>query len=103
MIFRRRRFGDVIARQLDLFAGDQADDLFAEVRERKAAYDRASRDEAEELYGDYVDAVDAAADALAEMRDSYARTVDDPEEYERAFNRAAARRLPEYGRELESR
>jgi hypothetical protein len=37
------------------------------------------------------------------MRDHYARTVDDPEEYARAFNRAAARRLPDYARELDSR
>jgi hypothetical protein len=37
------------------------------------------------------------------LRDHYARTVGDPEEYARAFNRAASRRLPEYARELESR
>ena len=102
MIFRRSRFAGIVDTQLDVFVRDHRD-LIDEVDQRIAAYNRADRSEAEELYGDYVDAVDAAADALAEMRDSYARTVDDPEEYERAFNRAAARRLPEYGRELESR
>jgi hypothetical protein len=85
-----------------MFVRDRRD-LIDDVEERLAAYNRAERSDAEELYGDYVDAVDAAADALAEMRDRYADTVDDPDGYAQAFNRAAARRLPEYARELESR
>ncbi|MGZ4289739.1 MAG: hypothetical protein ACXVQZ_03880, partial [Gaiellaceae bacterium] len=60
------------------------------------------RSEAEELYGDYVDAVDTITERLAEMRDHYARAVDDPDEYVRTFNRTVARRLPEYTSELES-
>jgi erythromycin esterase-like protein len=102
VIFRRSRFGAIVDTQLDVFVRDHRD-LLDEVDERLAAYNRADRSEAEELYGDYVDAVDAAADALAEMRDHYARTVDDPDGYERAFNRAAARRLPQSARELDSR
>ncbi|HEU5363616.1 MAG TPA: hypothetical protein VFU56_09760 [Gaiellaceae bacterium] len=101
-MFRRSRFGAIVDTQLDVFVRDHRD-LIEDVEQRLAAYNRADRSEAEELYGDYVDAVDAAADALAEMRDNYARTLDAPDEYARAFNGAAARRLPEYARELESR
>ncbi len=59
-MFRRKRFADVIARQLDVFASDEAAGLLEEVREKKGKYERADRDEAEEAYGDYVDVVDAA-------------------------------------------
>jgi len=105
VIFRRRRFADVIARQLDVFAEDQANDLFAEVRERKLAYDRADRDDAEELYGDYVDAVESATEALADMRDRYKRTLDDDtgEQYEEEFNRAVKKRWPALGLEIDLR
>jgi hypothetical protein len=102
VIFRRSRFAGIVDTQLDVFVRDNRE-LIDDVDRRIAAYNRADRSEAEELYGDYVDAVDSAADVLAEMRDTYARTVDDPDEYVRVFNRAAARRLPEYARELESR
>jgi hypothetical protein len=37
------------------------------------------------------------------MRDHYARTIDDPDDYLRTFNRAVAKRLPEYALELENR
>jgi len=105
VIFRRRRFADVIARQLDVFAEDQANDLFAEVRERKLAYDRADRDDAEELYGDYVDAVESATEALADMRDRFRRTLDDDtgEQYEEEFNRAVKKRWPALGLEIDLR
>lgn len=86
-----KRFADVVSRQLDLF---ETDDLLEEVREAKERYDRAPRDEAEEAFGDYMDAVDATKDALAEMRDAFARTLDGEasEEYEEAFERAARKR-----------
>ncbi len=89
----RRRFADVIARQLDLFAADHRP-LLTDVDETKAAYDRAARDDAEEAYGDYVDAIDAVKDELARSRDRFAATVDvdSAEEYEAAFERAARRR-----------
>lgn len=105
MIFRRQRFADVIQRQLDVFAADQAHDVFVEIRERKEKYDAADRDEAEELYGDYIDAVETGTEALADMRDRYARTLDDDaaEEYERAFNRAVKRRWPMFGLEIDLR
>jgi hypothetical protein len=91
---RRDRFRDVIARQLDLFADDEADGLLADVRELDRRYAHTDRDEAEEAYGDYVDAVDAVKDALADMRSQFAATLDDDraEEYEQAFEDAARRR-----------
>jgi uncharacterized protein YukE len=90
----RRRFSEVIQRQLDVFATDETDGLLAEVHELKGKYDRAARDSAEEAYGDYMDIVDAVKDALAEMRDRFARTLegDAVEEYESAFERAARKR-----------
>ncbi len=90
----RHRFGDVVSRQLDLFAEDERDGLLAEVAEMKTRYDRADRDESEEAYGDYMDVVDATKDALAEMRDRFARTLDEQaaEKYEHAFERAARKR-----------
>lgn len=104
MIFRRR-FADVIARQLDVFAEDEAHGLLAEVRDLKRRYDEAERDNAEEAYGDYTDVVEAATEALADMRDRFARTLeeDTAEEYERAFNRAVQKRWPPFGLEIENR
>jgi hypothetical protein len=104
VIFRRNRFGDVIGRQLDLFAEDEAD-LLEECREKELAYDRAEREDAEEAYGDYMDAVETATEALADMRDRFGRTLDEAsaEEYEEAFNRAVRRRWPPFGMEIENR
>ena len=104
MIFRRRRFADVIARQLDLFEREQrglVDDCDAAER----AYDRADRDEAEERYGDYLDLVETGTELLADLRDQVAATLDDDaaEEYEDEFNRAVAKRLPRFALEIENR
>ena len=89
----RRRFADLVARQLDLFETDDRP-LLADVDQAKAAYDAAEREDAEQAYGDYVDAVDAVKDALAEARDRFAATLDGDtaEEYEAAFERAARKR-----------
>jgi hypothetical protein len=105
MIFRRGRFAGVIARQLDVFAHDEAHGLLEEVREAKLLYDRADRDEPEDRYGDYVDVVEAVTEALADMRDTYARTLDEDshEEYEAEFNRAVKKRWPPFGLEIENR
>ena len=98
----RGRFVDLVERQLELFEAEHAD-LLEDCRAALDAYNAASRDEAEELYGDYVDQVDAARDALLAYRYTYARTLDDEaaEEYEEAFNRVARKRLPSLGLELE--
>jgi isocitrate dehydrogenase kinase/phosphatase len=102
MIFRRARFAQVIEAQLELFARDHRD-VIDEARDRLAAYDRAGRDEAEELYGDYVDAVETGTEILADLRDHYARTVDDPDRYCVEFNRTVAKRLPAFALEIENR
>ena len=78
-MFGRARFTQVIDAQLDLFEREHRD-VIEEAQERLAAYNRADRDEAEELYGDYVDAVETGTEILADMRDHYARTVDDSDE-----------------------
>ena len=105
MIFRRGRFADVVARQLDVFAEDEAHGLLEEVRDAKGVYDRAEREEAEERYGDYVDVVEAATEALADMRWQFASTLDEAaaEEYEEAFNRAVRKRWPPLGLEIDNR
>ena len=101
-MFRRARFARVIDSQLALFEQDHRY-VIDEARERLAAYNRAGRDEAEELYGDYVDAVETGTEILADVRDHYARTVDDPDRYCAEFNRAVSRRMPEFALEIENR
>ena len=55
----------------------------------KGKYDHADREEAEEAYGDYMDVVDAVKDALADMRDRFARrSRATPSRSTRGFNRA---------------
>ena len=102
MIFRRARFAMVIETQLDLFVRDRRD-VLDEVDARLRAYNQAGRDEAEELYGDYVDAVESGTELLADVRDHYASTLEDPARYIDEFNRAVARRLPELALEIENR
>jgi hypothetical protein len=95
MIFRRR-YRDLIARQLDLFVEEHGN-LLAEAREALRVYNEADRDEAEERYGDYADVLDRAAGQLADIRDTYAQTLDDPEAYRAEFERIATKRFPELG------
>jgi hypothetical protein len=104
MRLRRDPFRDVISRQLDLFVEDEAD-LLEEAREKSRAYERADREDREEAYGDWVDVVEAATEALADMRDRFARTLDEDaaETYEDSFNRTVRKRWPELGLEIENR
>jgi hypothetical protein len=95
-------YKDVIETQLELFVRENRD-VLDDVRERLEAYNRAGRDEAEELYGDYVDAVETGTEILADLRDHYAATLGDPDRYLRDFDRAVKRRLPEFGLEIENR
>jgi hypothetical protein len=101
---RRSRFADVISRQLDLFERDEGE-LIRQCVEAERAYDRAARDEAEERYGDYVDLVETATEALADLRSTYATTLDADaaDEYEAAFNRTVKKRLPRFGNEIDLR
>ena len=98
MIFRRSgRFDDLVRRQLELFAEDEAG-LLAEAQSADGAWTRAGRDEAEELYGDYQLVVDAIGDGLLDVRETYAATLADDivDEYRVAFTRAATKRFPRY-------
>jgi hypothetical protein len=101
---RRDPFRDVIARQLDLFVEEEAD-LLEDCRDRFRSYEGAAREDAEEAYGDFVDAVETATEALADMRDRFGRTLDEDaaEVYEESFNRAVRKRWPELGLEIENR
>ncbi len=99
-MIRRRRFADLITRQLDLFEADNAA-LIADCAAAERAYDAAPRDEAEERYGDYLDLVETGTEILAGMRDYYSRESAEADDYERAFNRAAAKRFPRFALELE--
>jgi uncharacterized protein YicC (UPF0701 family) len=101
---RRDPFREVIARQLDLFVEDEAD-LLEECREKFGIYQHADREDREETYGDFVDAVETATEALADMRDRFGRTLDEDaaEMYEDSFNRAVRKRWPELGLEIENR
>ena len=93
----------MIARQLDLFEQEHAE-LIRECAEAEATYDRAERDEAEELFGDYQDLVETGTEILADLRDNFALTLADAdtEEYEAEFNRAVAKRLRTFALEIDS-
>jgi len=103
-MFRRGRFSEVIGRQLDLFELDHGD-VIAEAADKLAVYNRAERDEAEELYGDYVDVVETGTELLADIRDAYATSLPEgiDELYETEFNRAVARRWKAFALEIENR
>jgi len=104
VIFRRGRFSEVIGRQLDLFELDHSD-VIEEAADKLAAYNRADRDEAEELYGDYVDVVETGTELLADIRDAFAATLPEgtDELYESEFNRAVGRRWKAFALEIENR
>lgn len=104
MRLRRGRFADLIERQLKLFESEYPE-VIDEARERLDAYNRADRDDAEELYGDYIDAVETGTELLADIRWVFIKTLDDDaaEEYEAEFNRAVTKRLPPFGLEIDNR
>jgi catalase (peroxidase I) len=103
-LFRRSRFGELIERQLDLFEREHAD-LIREAEEAERAYDRAPRDTAEERYGEYVDLVETGTEALADLRDTFAVTMEDDarERYVAEFRRAVQKRLPRFALEIDLR
>ena len=90
-----RRFQDVVERQLALFVADQ-DDLLRACAEAEGVYGRAGADEAEEAYGDLAELLDAAAERLYDMRETYAGQLgsDDAGTYRSRFDRAVRKRLP---------
>lgn len=96
------RFAELIERQLDLFEQQDADFL-ARVDEAERDYDRADREDAEEVYGRFQELVEHGTEALAEMRDAYAATLDEDaaDDYAAEFNAAVHRRLPRFALEID--
>lgn len=103
MLGRDRRFRDLVLRQLDLFAIDEAE-LLTEAEDADVAWTRAGRDESEELYGDYQLITDAVGERLYDLRETYAATLDDAaaDDYRTAFDRAARKRFKRLAAFLES-
>ena len=97
----RSRYAKIVEAQLDLFSREHRD-VIEEARQRLELYNRGDRADAEELYGDYVDAVETGTQILADMRDNYGATLASPDEYLSAFNRGVSRRLAEFAPEIEN-
>ena len=94
----------MIDAQLDLFVREHRDVLEEAQRAPRARTTRADRDEAEELYGDYVDAVETGTEILADMRDHYARTLDDAASGTRPSSTAPSRSgCRQFALEIENR
>ena len=98
----RGRFVDLVERQIALFTAEN-EGLIRDTEAALAAYNRAPRDEAEERYGDYLDLIETGTDALVELRDNFASSLDEDsyEEYHEVFNRIVRKRLPRFGLELD--
>jgi hypothetical protein len=96
------RFAELIESQLDLFERDDAAFL-ARVDEAERDYDRADREDAEEIYGRFQELVEFGTETLAEMRDAYAATLDEEaaKDYIGEFNAAVHRRLPRFALEID--
>ncbi len=99
-MFRRSRFRDIVEAQLDLFEREHAE-LLERTQAALDEYNAAERDEAEEAFGTYMDLHALAAEILEEMRDHYARTLDDGDEYIRVFNAGVRKRMPVTATELD--
>jgi hypothetical protein len=96
------RFEELIERQIDLFEEEDADYL-ARVEQAERAYDRADREDAEEVYGRFQELVEFGTERLAEMRDAFAASLDPDaaDEYVAEFNAAVHRRLPRFALEID--
>jgi hypothetical protein len=94
---RRRPFDDLVEHQLALFAADESA-LLGEADEAEDAWIRSGRENAEEAYGDYQLVVDAIADRLLELRETYSATLADhnADAYRRAFAAGVKRRFGRY-------
>jgi hypothetical protein len=90
----RRRFGDLVDRQLALFVEEHAD-LLRDCDDALRAYNAADRDDAGEHYERFGDLQEEVNDALEDIRDRYTATLDDSlaERYTAEFDRAAAKRF----------
>jgi hypothetical protein len=93
----RRPFADLVRRQLDLFAQDEAV-LLEEARAAEIAWQRSDRESAEEAYGDWQLVADSVAERLLDLRETYADTLDETTggTYRNAFDRQAGKRFPRF-------
>ena len=96
VIFRRSRFGELVERQLELFASET--ELLDEAAQADAAWTSAGADESEELYGDYQLVVDAIGERLHDIRETYASTLDErtAATYRAEFDSASRKRFGRY-------
>jgi hypothetical protein len=96
------RFAELIERQLDLFEQEDADFL-ARVDAAERDYDRAHREDAEEVFGRFQELVEFGTETLAEMRDAYVATLDPDaaDEYVGEFNAAVHARFPRFALEID--
>jgi hypothetical protein len=96
------RFAELIDRQLDLFEQENAEFL-ARVDAAEREYDRADREDAEEVYGRFQELVEFGTETLADMRDTYSATLDadDADQYATEFNAAVHRRMPHFALEID--
>jgi hypothetical protein len=96
------RFAELIERQIDLFEQEDADFL-ARVDQAERDYDRADREDAEEVFGRFQELVEFGTERLAEMRDAYAANLDPDaaNDYVAEFNAAVRRRLPRFALEID--
>jgi hypothetical protein len=103
MALFRRRFSDLVERQLDLFEADHRTEI-AELVQALNEHHGSTRDDAQETYGDYQDRVDWAAQDLLALRDAYAASLadDTAATYGRAFSRGVRRRFPALARAVET-
>ncbi|HEX6763108.1 MAG TPA: hypothetical protein VF094_09925 [Gaiellaceae bacterium] len=94
----------MIRRQLDGFEREHAD-VIDDAHAKLDAYNRATRDEAEELYGDYLDALETGTEILADLRDTYAQSLAEGivDDYLRDFDKAVGKRFEPFRLELENR
>jgi hypothetical protein len=101
-MFKRNRFADLIARQLDIFGQENAE-LLVEIGEYRERWRRSARDGAEEAFGAEQDRIDWAAEALSAVCDAYATTLDDATEaqYRKAFAKAVRKRMPAIAAEFD--
>ena len=91
------RFADLIRRQLVIFQEDFAE-LIEACDAAERAYDRTGREDAEERYAAYLELVEEGTEALVEIRDGFAATLetDMADEYVRRFDDEVERRLPQF-------
>jgi len=101
-MFGGSRFREIVQRQLDIFAEDEAA-LLEEGNTADRAWTGAGRDESEELFGDYQLVVDAIGEHLYDIRESHAGTLGEAavDEYRETFNRVALKRFKRYSSFLE--